>query len=259
MYQAGLFLLFLILLPLSAFSSDNATEPVNTFVLPEITTQIEMSSSDINRIVCQADIRDVIFSKEKGLSVKFAGRDAFVKFLITKKEGQEIYSNTPSELFLICGNDAYSLIAIPRRIPSQTIRLSSGKLEKIKRNISLMDGLPFEKKVLGLIKSVYTEDIPDSFSITKSNKKIEIFKDITLTLKRTVAIEGDGLQVKEYNVEINKDLPHASVQIMEKDFLRTELTVKPVAISIDKMNLKKGDSARLFIVEQIGGFNERQN
>lgn len=259
MYRAGLFLFFLILLPLSAFSSENATEPFNAFVLPEVTTQVDMSSSDINRIVCHVDIKDVIFSKEKGLSVKIAGRDAFVKFLITKKEDKEIYSNTPSELFVICGTDVYSLIAIPRRIPSQTIRLSSGRLEKIKKNISLMEGLPFEKKVTDLIKSVYKEDIPESFSISPSNRKIEIFKDITLTLKRAVAIEGEGLQLKEYNVEIKNDSPHDSLQIMEKDFLRTELTERPVAIAIDKLNLKKGDSGRLFIVEQTGGFNERQN
>jgi len=80
-----LILFFLILSQVSAFSSDNA-ESVNSYVLPEVTTQTEMSSSDINRIVCQTDIKDVIFSKEKGVSVKISGRDAFVKFLITKKE-----------------------------------------------------------------------------------------------------------------------------------------------------------------------------
>lgn len=205
MYRGGLILFFLILFPLSAFSSENATEPFNAFVLPEVTTQVDMSSSDINRIVCPVDIKDVIFSKEKGLSVKIAGRGAFVKFLITKKEDKEIYSNTPSELFVICGNDVYSLIVIPKRIPSQTIRLSSGKLEKIKKNISLMEGLPFEKKVT-----------------------------------------------------VKNDSPHDSLHIMEKDFLRTEITERPVAISIDKLNLKKGDSGRLFIVEQTVGDSERR-
>jgi conjugal transfer pilus assembly protein TraK len=252
MYRTVLILFFLVLSPVSAFSSDTA-ESVNSYVLPELTTQTQMSSSDINRIVCQADIKDVIFSKEKGVSVKISGRDAFVKFLITKKEDKEIYSSTPSELFVICGNDVYSLITVPKRIPSQTVRLSSGRSEKIKKNISLMEGLPFEKKITGLIKTVYKEDIPDSFSISYSNRKIEIFKDIRLTLRRTVAIEGEGLQIKEYSVEMKMDSPRASVQILEKDFLRTEITERPVAISIDRLNLKKGDSARLFIVEQTGG------
>ena len=116
-----------------------------------------------------------------------------------------------------------------------------------------MEGLPFEKKITGLIRTVYKEDIPDSFSISYSNRKIEVFKDIRLTMRRTVAIEGEGLQIKEYAVEMKMDSPQASIQILEKDFLRTEITERPVAISIDRVNLRKGDSARLFIVEQTGG------
>lgn len=52
-------------------------------ILPEVTTAVELSSSDINRIVCSGPINDLIFSKEKGLEGHFVGNNAFVKFAIT--------------------------------------------------------------------------------------------------------------------------------------------------------------------------------
>ena len=36
-------------------------------VLPETTTRVRLSSSDLNRISCQSDIREVLTSSEKGL------------------------------------------------------------------------------------------------------------------------------------------------------------------------------------------------
>ena len=90
------------------------------------------------------------------------------------------------------------MIAFPQRIPSQTIRLSSGRNSKIRENRSLYAGLPFEKKVLKAIREVYTENIPDSYIISNKEKRFTSFREILLTLKRTVDIEGEGLRIKEY-------------------------------------------------------------
>ena len=43
-------------------------------VSPEITTQVRLSNSDINRVICPVDIKDVIYSEEKGLAVNSPGR-----------------------------------------------------------------------------------------------------------------------------------------------------------------------------------------
>ena len=34
------------------------------YVLPEVITHVELSNSDVNRIVCPSEIRDIIVSKE---------------------------------------------------------------------------------------------------------------------------------------------------------------------------------------------------
>jgi len=217
------------------------------YVAPEIATPVEFSSSDINRIVCSGEVSDVVFSKEKGLSVKTSGKDIYLKFLIAKKaDGSNGFSATPTEVFIVCGGNTYNLIAVPKRIPAQTIRLSGNVTEKIEKNKSLYEGMPLEKKVMSLIKAVYKDIIPASFSVENVKKSVVIFKDLKLTLNRIVKVEGEGYEVKEYTAEVTGD---TGIELREKDFLNTVISMNPVAIMIDKLKLRKGEVARILVVE----------
>ncbi len=213
-------------------------------VAPEIATPVDLSSSDINRLVCPTEIKDVIYSKEKGVTVKIEGRDAFVKFLVMKDGEKDVYSTTPTELYIVCGGKTFNLIALPKRVPSRTVMLSGGD-DKAKKNASLYDGMPFESKILSIVKSIYTDKIPDSFTAQPENRLFNLFKGLNFTLVRTVRIEGEGLLVKEFLARATEDL-----ELSEKDFLRRELTSNPVAIAIDRLKLTKGGTARVIIVER---------
>ncbi|MRR59027.1 MAG: hypothetical protein EG824_12565 [Deltaproteobacteria bacterium] len=219
-----------------------------TVVLPEATTTIRLSSSDLNRISCPAEIREALTSTEKGVTIKITGKDAFVKFKVTKKGDKLSYASTPTELYVVCGEETFSMIAFPQRIPSQTIRLSSGRERKIKDNLSLYAGLPFEKKLLRAIRDVYTENIPDSYSVVRKEKRFLMFREIVLTLKRTVDIEGEGLRIKEYEANLRGEM--SEFRMNEKMFLRTELAENPVAVSLERHILRQGDTSRVFVVEQ---------
>lgn len=217
-------------------------------VMPEVAQPVELSSSDVNRITCQGEIKDVVYSREKGITVKFSGRDAFVKFRTGLKDGKTTYSTTPSEIFVVCGDNVYSLIALPKRIPARSIRLSPGKTENIRKNRSLFGALPFEKKVLSAIRSLYTEEIPESFTLSTPNKRIDLFRDLDLVLARVAVVEGEGIQVKEYRGTLaggDKD----RIELGEKDFLRNEISTDPIAVSLDRLVLKKGEILRAFVVE----------
>ncbi len=167
-------------------------------VMPEVAQSVELSSSDVNRITCQGEIKDVVYSREKGITVKFSGRDVFVKFRTGLKDGKTTYSTTPSEIFVVCGDNVYSLIDLPKRIPARSIRLSPGKTENIRKNRSLLGALPFEKKILSAIRSLYTEEIPESFTVSTPNRRIDLFRELDLVLARIAVVEGEGIQVKEY-------------------------------------------------------------
>ena len=219
-----------------------------TVVLPEVTTNVRLSSSDMNRIACPSDIKEALTSTEKGMSIKITGKDAFVKFKVIKKpDGKFAYLTTPTEIYVVCGDETFSMIGFPQRVPSQTIRLSSGKGTKIKENLSIYSGLPFEKKILKAIREVYTESIPDSYSISRPEKQIRSFKEISLSLKRIVDIEGEGLRIKELEATLKGTIPF---KMNEKMFLRSEVAENPIAISLEQHVLRPGEPARVFIVEQ---------
>jgi conjugal transfer pilus assembly protein TraK len=223
------------------------------YVLPETITHIELSNSDINRIVCPSDIKDMIVSKEKGITTHVKGKDGFIKFLIKKEYipelGREelIYSTTPSEIYIKCGGLTYTLIAIPKKIPAQTLRLSAGRLSVIKKNESLFKGLAHEERITRLIQSVYADQIEESFTVTDINKPLYIFPDLELTLIRIVDVEGEGMRVKEYTAQL-KDKKRRK-ELRETDFLRPEITKKPLALSLDPIIVVKDETTRIFIVE----------
>jgi len=41
------------------------------------------------------------------------------------------------------------------------------------------------------------------------------------------------------------------MELEEKDFLKNELTSNPVAVSIDRLKLSKGETARIIIAERV--------
>ena len=264
MRKALYVLLALLIVPAYAFSETESTASSHQInektvvVLPEVATQVDMSSSDVNRIACpqEQQIQDVVFSQEKGVKVKYSGPNAFIKFLFTVRNGVNNYATNPVEFYIVCGENVYNLIAIPRRIPAQTIRLSSGKLKTIKQNASLMGGLPIEKKTALLIKLAVTDNLPDSFEIATPNKRFKIFKGLKVILKRTVLVEGEGLRLKEFYVTNQKAAgpgEEGLIRFDEKDFMLTELTTNTLAIAMDKPNITKDETARVFIVETTGG------
>ena len=225
-------------------------------VLPEITTKVILSSTDINRITCNnGHIKDVVYSKEKGLSVKISQNNAFVKFSITKQHinGRDelIYPKEPVELYFVCGQDAtiYTLIGVPRKVPAQNIRLVSKK-KQIKKNLSIFEGIPFEKKVLMITKSTFQDDIPDSFTVKMINDKKDFFQDLNIYLKRLIIAEGEGIELKEYLISIKQNYSKQKMILEEKYFLLPELTKNPIGITLEKTALSKGETGRLFIVEK---------
>jgi conjugal transfer pilus assembly protein TraK len=223
-----------------------AEEP--TIVLPETATRVRLSASDVNRLVCQEEIKDVVTSKEKGVIVKISGKNAFIKFVVVKKGDRVTYSETPTEMFVICGETMFNLIAMPGRLPAQTIQLSTGQRDRVKKNLSLFDGLPFEQKILKVVQESYTEDVPESYVVKKINRKTKVsFKEIDLRLRREIEIEGEGMKVREYEATL-KPL-HAEFLLNERMFLRSGLAENPVAVAIDEPLLKTGEIARIFVVE----------
>ncbi len=225
---------------------------INPVVLPEVSVAVHMSSSDVNRIVCTGgDVKDVNYSSEKGLDIKVTGKDVWAKFKIMKTDGRTVFASLPVELFITCNNSVYNIIAVPQRVPSQTIRLSGSSSEKIKKNVSVYGSMPLEKKVLALIRAVHTGEIPESFSVSVKNVPVNIYKDINLTLEKIVTMEGEGIRLKSYKVSLNPKSGLLKANLDEKEFLITALTRNTISVAFDKPLLEgKNSVSHLYICER---------
>lgn len=232
-------------------SKDKEQPNSNTLVtvLPETSTVVMMNNSDVNRIVCPVDIKDVVSLKEKGVSVKVTGRDAFVNFKFIKKGEKTLFATEPTEMYVVCGQDTYNLILMPKsNVAPQTIRLSSGIEKKIKNNNDLLGSLPFEKKVMRVVKDVYTDQLADSYSVTDIRKQVGNWQEITVIHKRNVEIDGEGLRVREY--EANLKQGQVPFKLSEKIFTKKTFADNPVAVSLEKHIIRPGETVRIFVVEQ---------
>lgn len=229
-----------------------AEESVVVMVMPNISTSVEMSSSDVNRIVCSTNIKDIIYSHDKGIEVKIIGNSAFIKYKIRKKGDKSFYTSTPSEFYVVCSDEVYSLVAHPKRIPPKTITLIPGRKASIRKNLALYSGLALEKKVVLLIKSMVRGEIPETFNVKRTNKSLKLFKNLDVTLTRVVTMEGEGLRAKEYFLRVKGNSGGMKeIQLKESFFLKKELANRPVGIALEKQSIKKGEFTKLFIVERI--------
>lgn len=227
----------------------NEFETLNSTILPEVSTQVIMSSMDLNRLTCNDEIKDVLTSQEKGAVVKIVGKNAFIKFKVLKTaEGKVKYSSTPTEFFVVCGDDTYSLVANPQPVRSQIVRLGSGIAGKIKENHEIYGSLPFEKKITRAIKDLYTENIPDSYVVQKVSRSVGNYQEFSVIHRRSVNIEGEGLSINEFDITLKPGAKQ--FKLNEKIFLSRLFATNPVAVSLEKQMLTPGENVRLFIVEQ---------
>jgi conjugal transfer pilus assembly protein TraK len=219
------------------------------YVKPNRATMVEMSSLDINRVYCDGEITDVIFSEEKGVRVKIVKNNAFVKFVVRKVEDKEIPIENPVDIFFVCDNQVYSVIAIPKRIPSAFIYLEA-KEKKVQETVEKVKDLPYEKRLLEIIRAIYMNKYEPNYQVMKVNKEFNLFKDVQVVLEKIIDIEGEGLRAKVFRLVTNFSSSTQYVEIKEKDFVRKELTSIPLAVSLDKVKLQGKDKATLIILEK---------
>lgn len=224
----------------------------NVVVHPESPTVVEMSSTDVNRVTCSEPIQDVVYSAEKGVSVRFLDREAFVKFLVRKKGTETLHATDPTELYVVCGGAVYTLIAQPRKIPPPPIRLAAPKGDAVRENRAHLAGLPRELKLVTLIREAYTGELPDSYLVRPVNRTVALAPDLTVVVRRLVLVEGEGLQVKELHVTARPQggERHLAEHLFTNPALGPE---RKVAVAIEKTNLHPGETTRVLVVELAQG------
>ncbi len=195
---------------------------------PEKVAYVPLSNTDVNRIVCPYPINDVVYSQEKGVTVKVTDSNLFVKFPVTvvEKEGKEVgktfyIGNT--ELFLVCGEKVYTLVMQPKKMPAQTIYLSdtAGRIKKSHEYVSQND---YESLMLDLIQAMIDVRTPPGFVMNDVNLS-ENYRNIRFNTVKTLT--GGGYVVKEVILRSDRMVSIADTEFM---VVRGFKNVKAVAI-----------------------------
>jgi len=101
------------------------------------TITINVSNKSVNRIVLPSKILDVAYSKEKGVDIKIADNQAFIKYIPIQKEQVEVIAKDkeqkigepeiiydkakPSEVFFVTDGKTYAFALNPQDIEAETI------------------------------------------------------------------------------------------------------------------------------------------
>lgn len=222
----------LLLMPLIAFADIETVEGSHYHY-------VEISQTDINRVVCPYEITGVVYSKEKSIEVKRKGNNAWIKILPTKR-GEEIeYPSYPRELYIECGGKVFSLVLLPKKKPASTIVLKLPHEDRKAARDFERKAESYEKLLLSLIKHVYKEIPPPGYSVKNVRRKVKEFRELSLYLLRRY--EGDRYVVEEYLIEAKED-----IDLDEGAFIPH--IRYPVALTIVHPSLKKGQSTRLIAV-----------
>ncbi len=221
--------------------------------LPDQTSRIRLSNHDVNHVVCVGgDIDDVKFSAEKGLAVERGGSDAWIKFLVKETDDNgdktRTYVTTPSEFFVSCNGAIYPLYAEPADIPAQTVTLVPGATQRARANEALLGPLVEEERAVGIILAILQDRVPATFvEVAPTSAPIVIpdWPSLMLSERRRLAIEGAGLSVSEYSVRAS-----TQVALDERAFLDSALGPDIFAVTLDRLTVGQGESARLIVVRR---------
>lgn len=221
--------------------------------LPDQTSTIRLSNHDINHVICQGgDVEDVKFSSEKAISVERGGSDAWIKFLVKEVssdgEPTRTYVTTPSEFFVTCNGAVYPLYAEPSDIPAQTVVLVPGASQRAKANEALLGPLVEEERAVSITMALLQDRVPASFTEFAAATRDFVLPSLAsaqLHERRRISIDGAGLSASEYLVHVDTD-----AKLDERQFLVSRLGANIFAITLDRSDLHKGDTARLVIVRR---------
>lgn len=207
---------------------------------------VEIAMKDISRIVCSADITNIVYSKEKSMEIKSQGRDAFVKNLpvesVDPATGAVMlrYDKRPKEVYVLCGGKTYSLLLIPRDIPATTIFLKStmGDKEQASRYERASD---YETTIMRLIRDIYREDLPIGYEVSEINRLVKNYHESDIVHNRDYI--GDYLRVQEYIVYAKQALNLDEIELL--DLLKIK---NPLAITLADNVLEAKQQTRVIVV-----------
>ena len=231
-----------------------AIKPVIIHVKKGITRIVELSLTQINRIITNSYIKSVKTNKTGNLSVLLQGRNAFVEWTpLLEKQGNVSnikYDKSINSVIFDTNKGIFTLVLIPKHIPAQTVYIKQGYGENRTRGKKFYR---ISKKGIGnflsgIYKNVYNGVAPRGFALKKKHILYNA-EDGRIKVLLVKVYKGVSLEVFEFHIfnEMNK-----KISLSNKNFIG--LINSPLSVSLSHEHLLPDTFTRLFIVKR-GGLN----
>lgn len=233
LWLAALFFLFLCNQDTYALDTVTLTEGQSLFV--------DLSERNLNLIRFPSPgVR--VYTSSKILDVKVDEGNVFVKFMEGQPPG-------PQELFFIAPSGVYSMILVPKGIPSQTIIVRIPK-EDVSEALNWETSHSYIAGLKELIKAMYEERPPRGFSVKEVSEERSRWKEVKEVLRRIYA--GATLQGELYELT---NVSTEAVRLIENEFYEKGV----LAVSVERHELKPGEKTELYIVKKTKAQREFEN
>jgi len=223
-----------------------------TIVPPESPTIVEMSNTDVNRVVCtNGVINDAVFSADKGVVVDNIGSSSFVKFLIMRDGvNPDVYVTDRTEIYFVCDGVVYTLIAKPSQIMAKTIRLSAGTQNRLKKNLEEYGPQVEEDRAVSLSMSVMKDELSESYQVTQTAYEDmvwyeNVIPNSNVAKRRVVKVEGIGFELIEYWI-----VPFFDINLDEGMLLKEWFGKDIFSITLDSLDGFKDHITRAFVINR---------
>lgn len=218
-----------------------------TSVAAEQTTGVIVSNRDVNRLYCASPVEDVVWSKEKPVTVKVDGGNVFVKFLVAHEGQTETHMTVPLDLHVVCGGEVFTLILHPQDVDSVTVHLA----DPVKRDLEAVakdwGSLAWEDKVKKLTAVAYRREVPVGFTripipAGDPRSNIKAYQDLEVLGVSDLIAPGTGLRATEYTVHAGK-----AMTLSERDFLLPAMG-EIAAVTVDPLFVAAQGASRVIVI-----------
>jgi len=209
-----------------------------------VTEFVEISNRDLNAIVFPIDVK--VFTKSDNLEMKIQDKRVFVSFKQDMESGASISS--PEQLYFLTDNKTYSIVLIPKGIPSETVVARIETMTDKDEAMNWEKEQPYITAIKNIMKAMYTNMPPNGYEVVnvEGTKDISQWEGLTQIINRKYLGATFAGEVYKFT-NSTKD----SVRLKEQEFYGGGV----VAVSIATHELRPNDATEVYIVRRLGGSN----
>jgi hypothetical protein len=205
-----------------------------------MTEFVEISDRDLNAIVFPVDVK--VFTRSDKLEIKIQDKRVFVSFKSDMETGPD---RSPEQLYFLTDSKTYSMVLIPKGIPSETVIARIEDISEKEGAISWEKEQPYISAIKSLMKAMYTNMPPNGYEVARADATNDVSKWVGLSQIPNKKYSGASFVGEVYTV-INGT--GDVVRLREQEFYEKDV----IAVSIDIHELRPNGKTEVYVVRRLG-------